>query len=212
MTDPVHHPIFARLWAHLAASLEKAGAAGHRDEALEGLSGRVIEVGAGTGINFHHYPGTVTEIVAVEPEAHLRDAAQRAAQGSPIPIGVVDGVGEHLPGYEGEFDAGVVALVLCSVADPHATLGELHRLIRPGGELRFYEHVRASDPKRARWQDRADIIWPRFAGGCHPNRPTTDTIQEAGFEIDRIRRFKFQPSPALAPISSFVIGRAVRRG
>jgi ubiquinone/menaquinone biosynthesis C-methylase UbiE len=210
MSNSVHHPIFAYCYARLASVMEKAGGADHRTEVLAGLSGRVIEVGAGTGLNFAHYPVSVTEVVAVEPESRLRKVALSEATRSAVDVRVINALAEGLPCADEEFDAGVAALVLCSVADPRLALAELRRVIRPGGELRFYEHVYSDDPSAAKWQNRANRVWPWLAGGCQTNRRTVETIGEAGFEIQVIRRFQFRPSLLCAPIAPFVIGRAIR--
>ena len=205
------HPVFARLYERMAPSLDRAGGAAHRDELLAGLRGRVIEVGAGSGLCFGHYPNTVSEVVAVEPEPSLRRAARSAAQSVQTPIAVVDGQAEHLPSDDAAFDAAVVSLVLCSVPEPRAALSEVRRVLRLGGELRFYEHVRSLDPGRARLQDRADWIWSHVLGGCHPNRDTVTAIDTAGFSITSCRRFDFRPCALSAPASPHVIGRAVTR-
>src|SRR5438445_10436659 len=109
----VRNPLFARLYTWLSAGAEKAGAAKHRDENLAGLRGRVIEIGAGNGLNFRHYPAEVQEVVAVEPEPYLRARAREAAATAPVPVTVVDGTADRLPAQEGEFDAAVASLVLC---------------------------------------------------------------------------------------------------
>ena len=113
----VHHPIFARMYARMGASFEAKGGAELRDEMLAGAVGRVIEVGAGTGLNFSHYPATVTEVVAVEPESYLRVRAERAATEAPVPVRVVDGTADALPAEDASCDVGVASLVLCSVPD-----------------------------------------------------------------------------------------------
>jgi ubiquinone/menaquinone biosynthesis C-methylase UbiE len=194
----------------MATMMEKAGGASHRQELLAGLSGRAVEVGAGTGLNFLHYPDSVTEVIAIEPEDHLREVALDAASRAVVTVRVIDGVAERLPFEDGELDAGIASLVLCSVSDPKVALGELRRVIRPGGELRFYEHVRSANHKRAKWQDRANILWPLIAGGCQCNRMTEETICHEGFRILDARHFRFQPSLLCAPMAPFVIGRAVR--
>jgi len=141
----VHNPIFARwIFPRVTTNHDARGGAGHRRELLAGLSGRVIEAGAGMGSNFGHYPRSVKELVATEPESYLRSLATRAAATAAIPVRVVDCLGESLPMDDASFDAGVASALLCTVADPARVLSELFRVIRPGGELRFYEHVRAS--------------------------------------------------------------------
>ena len=154
---------------------------------LDGLSGRVVEVGAGNGLNFPHYPASVDEVVAVEPEAYLRERAEGAARTAPVPIQVTGGLAGALPLEDTSFDAAVVSGVLCSVPDQEAALADLRRVLRPGGELRFYEHVRARGSFRARSQDAADLVWPRLMGGCHPNRDTLAAIERAGFRVERCR-------------------------
>ena len=122
----------------------------HRRRLLTGLTGRVLEVGAGNGLNFPHYPATVTEVLAVEPEPYLRRLALAAARSAPVPVRVVAGTAEALPVPDGAVDAVVASLVLCTVAELDQALAEVGRVLRPGGTLRFYEHVRADDPRLAR--------------------------------------------------------------
>jgi ubiquinone/menaquinone biosynthesis C-methylase UbiE len=192
--------VFARVYERVAEMSERRGGAEHRRRLLAGLSGRVIEVGAGSGANFAHYPTTVAEVVAVEPERYLRERAQRAATQAPVTVSVVDGVGDLLPGEDGSFDAGVAALVLCTVPDQQRALAELFRVIRPAGELRFYEHVIADRKWEARYQRFADAtFWPHVAGGCHLARDTTNGIERAGFQIETCERFPFSPAPFIPP-------------
>jgi len=206
----VSNPIFARVYARVSAKTEKAGQAEHRRELLEGLSGRVVEVGAGHGLNFAHYPATVEEVIAVEPEPFLRARAQEAAARAEVPVRVVDGVADELPLDTGSMDAGAASLVLCTVPDPRRALAELHRVIRPGGELRFYEHVLADQPRYARVQHAVSKVWPWFAGGCHPNRATGEAIAQAGFVLERQRRFVFRPFVVEAPVAPRILGVARR--
>ena len=163
----------------------------------------MIEIGAGTGANFSHYPTAVDEVVAVEPERYLRERAQQAAARAPVPVSVVDGVGDRLPGEAERFDGAGVALRWCSAPCPtsRATLAELYRVIRPDGELRFYEHVIAHPKWESRFQRLADAtFWPHVAGGCHLARDTTSGIEHAGFQIETCERFPFTPAPFLPPI------------
>lgn len=203
------HPVFARLYERLAPSIDRAGGSAHRDELLAGVSGRVVEVGAGSGLCFAHYPRSVSEVLAVEPEPSLRRAAQRAADVVDIPISVFDGRADRLPGEDGSFDVAVASLVLCSVPDPDAALREIRRILRPGGELRFYEHVRSEDPAQARLQDRCGRIWRHVNGGCHPNRDTLAAIAASGFSLVACRCFEFRSCALAAPASPHVIGRAL---
>jgi SAM-dependent methyltransferase len=197
----VHHPIFARVYARLSPRSERQGAAEHRDELLARLAGRVIEVGAGNGLTFGHYEPGVTEVVAVEPEPYLRARAQEAVAGARVPVRVVDAIADRLPAKDASFDAGVVSLVLCTVPDQARALAELRRVIRPGGELRFYEHVVSTRPRVAAVQRRLDDanLWPRLAGGCHMARDTVGAIEAAGFRLERVRRFAFPPGPVGVP-------------
>jgi SAM-dependent methyltransferase len=204
----VRHPIFARVYTRLAAAYEQQGAAEHRDELLAGVQGKVVELGCGTGLNFAHYPPTVAEVIAVEPEPALRASSEAAAASAPVPVHVIDAVADELPFLDDEFDAAVASLVLCSVPDPDHALAELRRVLRPGGELRFYEHVLSAKPKLARLQHRLDHVWPYLAGGCHITRDTARAIERAGFVIEQRRDFTFMPSRFAAPTSAVVIGRA----
>jgi ubiquinone/menaquinone biosynthesis C-methylase UbiE len=207
---PHSHPVFARIYAKVAEIGEHRGGAEHRQRLLAGLSGRVIEVGAGSGANFAHYPTTVSEVIAVEPEPYLRERAQRAAAQAVVSVSVVDGGADHLPGEVGSFDAGVAALVLCTVPDQPAALAELYRVIRPGGELRFYEHVVGHSKWESRYQRFADAtFWPRVAGGCHLARDTKTGIEQAGFAIETCDRFPFSPAPFIPP-DQHILGVARR--
>ena len=207
-TSKVNHPIFARIYARISRAAEEKGAAAHRDEMLAGLDGRVVEVGAGNGLNFDHYPNTVTDVVAVEPEAHLRGLAEAAAATSPVPIKVVEGTAVSLPVDDASCDAAVCSLVLCSVADQDAALAEVRRVLRPGGELRFYEHVLADSLGFARFQRVVDVFHPYVAGGCHVTRDTEAAIVRAGFEISSIRRFRFAPELLAKQAAPKILGTA----
>jgi ubiquinone/menaquinone biosynthesis C-methylase UbiE len=204
----VKHPLFARFYSRLVDPPE---AGEHRDRLLAGIAGRVIEVGAGDGRNLGHYPPDVTEVLAVEPEPYLRARAEKAAAAAAVPVTVVDGVADRLPAHDESFDAGVVSLVLCSVPDQPRALAELRRVIRPGGELRFYEHVVSPKPRMARVQRVLDrTFYPRLAGGCHCARDTTGGIEAAGFEIETIDRFPFNPTPLPGQGFPHILGVARR--
>jgi ubiquinone/menaquinone biosynthesis C-methylase UbiE len=207
----VRHPIAARLFATGVGHIDSLGAASHRQRLLEGVAGRVLEIGAGTGISFTDYaPGAVPSLVAIEPEPYLRERAERAAVAAPVPVSVVDATAERLPFGDASFDVAVTSRVLCSVQDPAAALGELQRVLRPGGELRFYEHVASIDPGLARWQRALDLVWPWMAGGCHASRDTARAITDAGFAIEFCDRFTFRPCLLAAPTSPYILGRARR--
>lgn len=202
--------LFARIYLRMSAQAEDRGQAEHRARVLAGLSGRVLELGAGHGLNFPHYPETVEEVVAVEPDPTLRSIAAHKAESAHVPVRVVEGEAGGLPGTEGEYDAAVASLVLCTVPDPAAALSELRRLVRAGGELRFYEHVRSTNPRFARVQAAVNTVWPIFGGGCNTNRPTAETIEAAGFEIESCDRFDFRPTLTHAPVKPHILGVARR--
>ncbi len=204
------HPVFALTYDLLAPGMDAAGAGEHRRRLLAGLSGRVVEVGAGPGRNFSWYPPEVRQVVAVEPEPYLRRRALHAAGQSLVSVDVVDGVAEALPVADGWADTVVFALVLCSVADPDRALAEARRVVRPGGALRFYEHVAADSPGWRRAQQIADRVWPRVAGGCHTHRDPVATIRRAGFHVDTLDRFAFPPGRGAGLVSTHVLGSARR--
>ncbi|MGH2712894.1 MAG: class I SAM-dependent methyltransferase [Thermoleophilaceae bacterium] len=191
----VRHPIFARFFDRLSRLMERE-IGQHRQELLAGLSGRVVEIGAGNGMNFQHYPHTVEEVVALEPETFLRHKADQAARDAPVQISLRDGLADPLPLESDSFDGAVASLVLCTVPDPRRALGELRRVLKPGGELRFLEHVRSDRPRKASIQERLDRsgIWPRVGGGCHCARDTLAAIEAAGFHIDQVQSLDFGPS------------------
>lgn len=205
------HPIFARVYARMSARMDDAGAAEFRRVMLDGLTGRVVEVGAGNGRNFALYPPSVTEVIAVEPEPTMRTLAQAAASEVKTPIRVVAGSADALPGENGEYDAAVTSLVLCSVPDQRSALAEIRRVLRPGGHLRFFEHVAAGTAGLRRLQRVVDAtVWPRMLGGCHTGRDTAAAISAAGFTIDRIERFRFPDGPLAGPAAPHILGRATR--
>ncbi|GAA4735048.1 hypothetical protein GCM10023328_13890 [Modestobacter marinus] len=207
----VHHPVFARVFGRLAAAGERSGLAELRGRVLADTAGRVLEVGAGSGSNFAHYPPAVTQVVAVEPEPYLRGLAEQAARRAPVPVDVVDGVAEALPAGEGEFDTVVSTLVLCSVADQPRALRELHRVLRPGGRLVFWEHVRAERPPLTIVQDALDrTVWPVLCGGCHVGRDTATAITAAGFTMERLERHRLPDTRIPLPMAPHVLGTARR--
>lgn len=210
--DAVHHPLFARFYAKMSVSADvKGGIAAYRAELLDGLSGRVIEIGAGNGLNFAHYPAAVREVVALEPERSLRKLAADAALRAEVPVDVVPGVAEALPVKSEGFDAAVASLVLCTVRDLPRALSEIRRVLRPGGELRFFEHGRADGRALAGAQRALDrTVWPLLFGGCHTARDTVGAIEAAGFELGPCRRFRVPAGGPQLPTSPCVLGVARR--
>lgn len=208
MTTVVDNPFFARVWP-VVATHEVEAIRTLRRENLAGLSGRVLEVGAGIGTNFAHYPVSVDEVIAVEPEPRLAAQARAAAEAVPARVVVI---GETAEAFRGgaSFDAVVCSLVLCSVRDPGDVLRRLYALLRPGGELRYLEHV-ASAGARGRFQRFVDAtLWPRLFGNCHTHRDTERSILEAGFNVDTSRREFTLPAWAPMPVSELLLGRARR--
>jgi ubiquinone/menaquinone biosynthesis C-methylase UbiE len=204
-------PRFARMYMRSAANAEERGATDHRRRLLQGLSGTVVEIGAGHGLNFPLYPPEVTEVVAIEPEPTLRSQAETAAKTASVPIRVLAGVADELPLEDASVDTAVASLVLCSVPDQQRALAEIQRVLRPDGELRFYEHVVARcQPKRGLLEliDRSGL-WPAIAGGCHPARDTTEAIMQAGFDIRAIERFGFSAA-RFQPLIPHILGTARR--
>ena len=190
------HPIFARFYDRISRSVWPIEVE-YRTEMVAGLRGRVLEVGAGTGLNFQLYPKGV-EIVALEPEPNMiRRARERLGEG-PGPVRLVRGAAESLPFPDGSFDAAVVSLVLCSVARPAVAISELRRVLRPDGELRVFEHVRSENPRHARWQDWLTPLWRPLSAGCHPNRDTGASLRAAGFDVE-VRRVPIGPPTPARP-------------
>jgi ubiquinone/menaquinone biosynthesis C-methylase UbiE len=205
----ISNPLFVRFYRRNRRSAVKRGENDHRRRVLAELAGRVVELGAGDGANFALYPETVGEVVAIEPEPRFREQAQDAAGDAPVPVRVLPGTAEALPLEDESVDAVVASLVLCTLPSPQQALAEARRVIRPGGELRFYEHVHAGQqPLRGILADRSRI-WPTIGGGCHPTRDTLQAIETAGFAVERCERFPFSPSP-LIPKIPHILGVARR--
>ncbi|WP_144128077.1 class I SAM-dependent methyltransferase [Catellatospora sichuanensis] len=203
----LQHPRFARFYTAISTRAEAHGGAEHRARLLKGLAGTVIEVGAGNGLNFAHYPPHVTRVLAVEPDDTLRALARRAAQRAPVPVEVVSGHADALPAPDGAFDTAVISLVLCTVANPVHALAEIRRVLRPDGQLRFYEHVRSDKLLLALLQDLIAPLWARLAGGCRPNHDTAAVIAANGFTISSCQRFGFSPCSAV-PRFAHILGVA----
>jgi ubiquinone/menaquinone biosynthesis C-methylase UbiE len=190
--------VFARVWALLAP---RVASDAPRSEMLEGLTGDVLEIGCGEGRNFRLYPRQVRHVTAVEPEPYLRRRAAIAAAGAPVDVIVVAGDAAALPAEAASCEAVVASLVLCSVPDQAAALAEIVRVLRPGGELRFFEHVVAHQPLAASLQRGLDDsgVWPRLAGGCHLARDTAAAIAASGLAVERMRRVPLGPGPLSVP-------------
>ena len=193
--------------ADLLGRMAEKEMAPHRRATLAPARGRVLEIGAGTGFNAAHYPGAVEEVVLTEPGTELLRRAERRTGRSGRRARFVRAFAEELPFEDDSFDTVVSTLVLCSVRDQDRALAEIRRVLKPGGELLFLEHVRSDDPKSARWQDRLERPWGVIAMGCHPNRATLGRIEAAGFEVRDLRHGKLPKSPPI--VRPMICGRAV---
>jgi ubiquinone/menaquinone biosynthesis C-methylase UbiE len=198
--------IFAACYDRMLSGSEDAGLRERRRELLTKASGRVLEIGAGTGLNLEHYPDAVDEIVFAEPEEPMArrlssklSAAGRSGQ-------VIRAPAETLPFDDDSFDTVVCTLVMCTVQDPERALSEVARVLRPGGQFLFLEHVRADDPKLARWQDRLAPPWRVIGQGCNPNRPTPSLIEDSALTLEEIEIGEFPKSPPI--VRPLAIGRA----
>ncbi len=204
-----HQSRFARYLERRELRRPDPGARELRQRLLAGLRGSVIEVGAGDGRSFEHYPPEVTRLVAVEPDAAARAAAAERARGARMPIELVDGAAEKLPAENGAFDAAVVMGLLCSVPDPMLALRELRRVTSPGGELRFWEHVRSKHVLFRGVQRAADrLFWTRSLGGCETTRDTEAAIRTAGYEIETLERGFHSSSLLTITSAPYVLGIA----
>ena len=181
-----------------------------RAETLAAATGRVVEIGFGTGLNLPHYPAGVSELVAVEPNAGMVHRSDVRVQAAAFPVRIVDGSAEALPLGDGEFDTAVSTFTLCSVTDPALALAELRRVLRPGGRLLLLEHGLAPDPAVARWQHRLDGLQQVLACGCHLVRPMAATITAQGFEMRQLREFYLTGVPR--PHGWMTLAQAVNPG
>ncbi len=184
--------------------VEVAGLRAWRADLLEGLSGEVLEIGAGTGLNLDHYPASVTRLVLAEPDRHMRAKLRPKVEAlrAPFPVEVVDGSADRLPFDDDTFDAVVSTLVLCSVPSVESALAEVRRVLKPGGRFTYLEHVAAiENPKRHRWQRRFEPLQVRIADGCHLTRTTDQAIPAAGFTLEEERRESMRKMNALVRVS-----------
>ncbi len=194
--------LMAKIYDRFMAPTEDACLRQWRSEVVAGASGRVLEIGAGTGANLEFYGERVERLTLVEPDPHMRaQLAGKVRRSGRTDVRISPLVAEALPADDASVDSVVSTLVLCSVDKPEVTLREMYRVLRPGGTLRFLEHVGAHDnPGRRKWQERIEPMWKVAADGCHLTRETADAIRHAGFEMSELTRESMQKAwPILRP-------------
>jgi ubiquinone/menaquinone biosynthesis C-methylase UbiE len=200
--------IFAAGYDRFMARPERAVLRGHRKALLDRVTGRVLEIGGGTGANLPFYGPGIDELVITEPEEPMARRLERKLAGYSLPTRVVRVAAEALPFDDASFDFVVSTLVLCTVDDPGRALAEAHRLLKPSGQLVFIEHVRSDDPRLARWQDRLHGIQLRIGHGCNCNRRTLETITSAGFSIAELEHDTLRKAPPI--VRPLIVGAAQR--
>jgi ubiquinone/menaquinone biosynthesis C-methylase UbiE len=199
--------IFAATYDRMSAKAEKAGLSGLRQALLANARGRVLEIGGGTGANLPFYGKAVSALTVTEPEEPMaRRLQRRLTEHDTLPAELVRAPAEALPFQDGRFDMAVSTLVLCAVEDQPRALGEIRRVLKPDGRLLFIEHVRAEDPRLARWQDRLNGFNHRMVG-CDCNRPTLDGIRAAGFTIADVAHDELKKAPPF--VRPLIVGTAV---
>jgi len=201
------HPVFAWGYAKLGPRMDRRGTAERRRELLSRATGRTVEVGAGTGLNLRHYPSAVSEVLAVEPDRYMFPHLVAALEDASVPVRLKRAAAEALPVETTSVDTVVMSLVLCSVNDADAALAEASRILKPGGRLLFFEHVRSKDARLRRRQDRFERPWGWFGGGCHPDRDTLGAIRAAGFDVRDVERFDEAGAMLAKP---HILGWAIR--
>ncbi len=188
---------FSALYDRCFKAAEEAGLRDMRRDVLAGARGRVLELGAGTGLNLELYPPDITDLTLTEPDPHMVKQLRKRVDETGGAAQVVEAPGEKLPFEDDSFDTVVVTLVLCTVPEPTATLAEIKRVLKPDGRFLFMEHVRSPEPGLAKWQDRLEKPW-RFVGdGCHCNRDTVATIGAAGFELGEVEDGELPKAPPI---------------
>lgn len=180
----MNHPLLAAVYDAVLAPTELMGVRDQRRRLMEGLTGRIVELAAGTGLNVPLYPETADEIHAVEPDGNMLHRLRSRAARSDARLYLYRGNATRLPFVDGAFDGAIMTFALCTIPDPVAALDEAHRVVRSGGVLRFLEHVRSSNSRTARWQDRAAPIWSRVAGGCRLNQSTIEILRSTRWDVD----------------------------
>lgn len=193
------HPLFTQIY-RLLARAEDSGAIGRaRTQVSAGLSGRVLIIGLGPAQDLHHLPDTVTEVVAVEPSASMRRAAHAAVAAAPMPVEVIDAVGEQLPLPDDSVDGVLFAYVLCTVDDPEQAVAEALRVLKPGATIAILEHVVAAGGWMRRAQSVLSPVWPHLAAGCRCDRDTRAVLERAGLDVSSLVSSNLNGVPPVAP-------------
>jgi ubiquinone/menaquinone biosynthesis C-methylase UbiE len=198
--------LFAVVYDPFLALGELAGLRRRRRELLAAASGRVVELGAGTGLNLRHYPDGLDELLLVEPVPAMRRQLARRLRRTKREAEIVNASAERLPFSDHSVDTVVATLVLCTVDDPRLALQEITRVLRPDGKLLFLEHVRAHTPRLARWQQRLHEPWRHFACGCRCDRATVELMRACGFEFDELAEAAWRAMPPI--VRPLAIGHA----
>jgi ubiquinone/menaquinone biosynthesis C-methylase UbiE len=195
--------LFASFYDRALKASEENGLGEMRRALLNEAQGRVVEIGAGTGVNLDLYGTGVEDLTLIEPDPHMgAQLRERLAERSgAAPARLVAAPAEAIPVADDTFDTAVAMLVLCTVPDPVAAIGELARVLKPGGRLLFIEHVRAEDRGSARWQDRLEKPWRFIADGCYCNRDTEATLGASAFQVESVEHGIFPKSlPIVRPL------------
>jgi ubiquinone/menaquinone biosynthesis C-methylase UbiE len=166
-----------------------------RQRVCEGLSGEVVEIGFGSGLNVPFYPATITRVTAVEPADHAWKLADKRVGSSAVPVERSGLDGQALPFGDDSYDAALSTWTLCTIPDVAAALQELRRVLKPGGSLHFVEHGLAPDENVRRWQHRLEPVQKRVFGGCHLTRRIADLLTTAGFTITELDVFYEKSAP-----------------
>lgn len=188
---------FSALYDFCFKASEEAGLRDMRRDLLAGARGRVLELGAGTGLNLDLYPDSARDLTLTEPDPHMVKQLRKRVAEADRAAEVVAAPAEKLPFEDDSFDTVALTLVLCTVPDPAAALQEIQRVLKPDGRFLFLEHVRSPDPGLAKWQDRFERPWRFLGDGCHCNRDTVSAISASGFELGEVERPEF---PKVVPI------------
>jgi len=192
MAGAVYEATWGRVFAHVYDTAfvlaERRGFREVRKDVAGQSKGRIVELGAGTGLNLDHYPHNVSDLLLTEPDPRMAAKLRKRAGFLSLNTTVVEAPAEDLPFEDDSVDTVVSTLVLCTVQNPHRALAEVARVLRPGGSLLFAEHVRSESPRAARWQDRLNTPWSWYACGCECNRDTVSALRAASFQLREKRQ------------------------